>query len=323
MKTNARFPMTVSLLLAGLFAMEMVAFTAPAPAKTVKKRPNGKADLSSVRPMREPDKTIVFKKTPQGDLKIHCYLPQDWRAADKRPGIVFWFGGGFVGGNPSQFYSKAEYLASRGLVCISAEYRVKNTHGTGIDKCAEDARSAIRWVKQHAGELGIDPARVIASGGSAGGTLALLVALGTEPNAADDDAGISPNPCALVLFNPAQGDAVMSRIGGEGEEHERVVRQIAPLNEPQKGLPPAIFFFGTADQLLIPSRAFCEKSLALGNRCELWTAEGQPHGFFNRQPWHDATLRKADEYLTALGYLKGEPNFKAPPGAVLKRELPM
>jgi len=317
-----RFAVVVALSLAGIFGVASGSFGAAGSAKGKRKGPGANADVSNIKPKRDPDKSMVFKKTPQGDLKVYCFLPKDWKAEDKRPGMVFWFGGGFVGGSPSQFYAKAEYLASRGLVCVCAEYRVKNTHGTGIDKCAEDARSAIRWVKQHAAELGIDPGRVIASGGSAGGTLSLLVTLGTAPDGADDDIKISHKPCALVLFNPAQGEAVMGRIGGEGEEHERVVKQIAPLNEPQQGLPPAIFLFGKADQLLIPSREFCEKSIALGNRCELWTAEGMPHGFFNRQPWHDATLRKADEFLTALGYLKGEPQIKAPVDAVLKRELP-
>jgi acetyl esterase len=284
--------------------------------------PGANADVSGVKQIHNPDKSLVFKKTPQGDLKVYCFLPKDWKAEDRRPGMVFWFGGGFVGGTPTQFYAKAEYLALRGLVCLCAEYRVRNTHGTGLDKCVEDARSAMRWVKQHAAELGVDPERVIASGGSAGGTLSLLMALGDGPDSADDDLTISPRPCALVLFNPAQGDAAMKRIEGEGEEQKRAVRAVAMLNEPKKDLPPSLFFFGTADLLLSPSRQFCETSLALGNRCELWTAKGKPHGFFNWQPWHDATLRKTDEFLTGLGYLKGEPQIKAPTEAVLKRELP-
>ena len=322
MTARQTFPIVVGLLFAGIFLVAADNSGAPGTPNPKKKEPAAKAVRPRVKPLRDPDKSMVFKKTPQGDLKVYCYFPKDWKADDKRPGIVFWFGGGFVGGTPSQFYSQAEYLASRGLVCVCAEYRVRNTHATGIDKCAEDARSAMRWVKQHAAELGVDPTRVIASGGSAGGTLSLLVALGTGPDAADDDTSISPKPCALVLFNPAQGEAVMSRIGGEGEAHERAVRQIAPLNEPQKNLPPAIFFFGASDRLLIPSREFCEKSLALGDQCELWVAEGMSHGFFNGQPWHDATLRKADEFLTALGYLKGGPQIKAPANAVLKHELP-
>jgi acetyl esterase len=87
-------------------------------------------------------------------------------------------------------------------------------------------------------------------------------------------------------------------------------------------LPPAIFFFGAADKFLPASRTFCEQSLAAGNPCQLWTAAGMGHGFFNSQPWHDATLRKADEFLTGLGFLKGEPAIVLPANAELKRELP-
>lgn len=270
-------------------------------------------------PQRPPHQRVVFKRTPQGDLALHAYFPPGWKSTDRRPGIVFWFGGGFVGGSPAQFYAKAEYLASRGLVSLCAEYRVRNTHGTNLDACVEDARSAMRWVKGHAAELGIDPDRVIASGGSAGGTLSLLLALGHGPDADDDDLRFSPRPSALVLFNPAQGEAVISRISGSGAEKERVVGQIAPVNRPAKGLPPAIFFFGTADRLMTPSRGFHDQSVAMGNRSEFWTAADMPHGFFNRQPWHDATLRQTDAFLRALGYLAGEPAIASPPDAVLRR----
>ena len=162
-----------------------------------------------------------------------------------------------------------------------------------------------------------------ASGGSAGGTLSLVVGLAAGPDAADDDTSVSARPCALVLFNPAQGGAIDSRLQAlSAEEKNRVVELLSAINHAQQGQPPAIFFFGTDDGLLEPSREFCRASLELGNRCELWTAEGEGHGFFNRPPWHETTLRKADEFLTSLGYLEGEPTIEAGPGAVLKQELP-
>ena len=121
------------LTVTGLFTPNAQAQNAP-PAKPTK------VGTPSVPPGRQPDKTLVFKKTPQGELKLFVYLPPGWKADDQRPGIVFWFGGGFAVGTPSQFYSQAAYLAARGLVCVCPEYRVKNAHGTGIDKCVEDAR---------------------------------------------------------------------------------------------------------------------------------------------------------------------------------------
>lgn len=285
------------------------------------KGPRSGADRSPVHPGRMPDKIVVFKKTPQGELTLHFYFPKTWAATDKRPAMVFWFGGGFVGGSPTQFYAKAEYFSSRGLVCACAEYRVKGKHGTLIDKCAEDARSAMRWIKGHASELGIAPGKVIASGGSAGGTLSLLVARDKGPDAKDDDLRISPRPCAMVLFNPAVGEPVLGVIGRGGEDQAAVNAQIAALNAPQQNEPPAIFFYGTEDRMFLDvAREFCRKAKAQGLRCELWTAAGKPHGFFNGPPWHEATLRQADEFLASLGYLQGPPEIKPAAEAVLKRE---
>ena len=285
-------------------------------------RKNRAAKAPSVKPAKPPQKSLVFKKTPQGDLKVHFYFPPDWKPDDRRPAMVFWFGGGFVGGAPAQFYAKAEYFAGRGLVCAAAEYRVKNAHGTSLDKCVEDARSAMRWMKQHADEYGIDPQKVVASGGSAGGTLSILVALATGPDAKDDPEGVSPRPCAMVLFNPAQGEAVISRIDPKLCDKPQLIEQIAGLDRPEEGQPPAIVFFGTNDRLLTPSQKFCRQAIGLGNRCELWTAEGQGHGFFNRSPWHEATLFRADQFLVSLGYLQGPPTIKPVPTAVLQQRLP-
>jgi acetyl esterase len=282
-----------------------------------------RAAAKNDQPVRQADERYVFKTTPQGDLKLHVYHPAAWKATDHRPAIVFWFGGGFAKGTVAAFGRQSTYFASRGLVCICAEYRVKLIHGTEIDKCVEDARSAMRWVKSHASQLGVDPDKIIASGGSAGGTLALLVTLGEGPDAKEDDLKVSTSPCALVLFNPAQGEAIANiarRIEASDDEKARRIKLLAAIDEPQKAEPPAIFFFGTDDQLLAASRSFCQKSNELGNRCELWTAEAQKHTFFNRSPWYEATLRKADEFLVSLGYLQGSPTIAANPEAVLKAE---
>lgn len=282
-------------------------------------------DAASGLQSREPDQRHVFKTTAQGDLKLHVYLPSDWKAGDQRPAMVFWFGGGFTKGSVAAFSRQSNYFATRGLVCVCAEYRIKSIHGTGIDKCIEDARSAMRWVKSHASQLGIAADRVIASGGSAGGTLALNLALGDGPNAPEDDLGISTRPCALVLFNPAQGPfiaGIAKQISAGDGEQARLIAQVSAIDRPQKDEPPAIFIFGTDDRLLEPSREFCTKALAMGDRCELWTAEGQRHAFFNRLPWYASCLRKADEFLVALGYLHGSPTVAAGAGAVLEQELP-
>ncbi len=122
-------------------------------------------------------KSFVYKKTPQGDLEVVVHYPPHWAESDKRPAIVFFFGGSWQVGSISQFESQAMHLASRGLVAARADYRVKSRHGVTPKECVEDAKSPVRWLRQNAAKLGIDPGRIVAAGGSAGGHLAASTAL--------------------------------------------------------------------------------------------------------------------------------------------------
>src|SRR5262245_58826449 len=72
----------------------------------------------------------LYRKTPQGELYLHFYFPTEWTAADTRPAIVFFFGGGWRTGSYQAFVAQAEYFASRGLVTASADYRILSKHGT-------------------------------------------------------------------------------------------------------------------------------------------------------------------------------------------------
>jgi acetyl esterase/lipase len=264
---------------------------------------------------------FVFKKTPQGELRIHVHYPPDWKATDKRPAILFFFGGAWRNGSPTQFLNQAEYLAARGLVAARADYRVSSRQQTTPDKCVEDAKSAMRWLRGHAKELGADPDRIVGSGGSAGGHLAAATALVEGFDATDDDKKVSCKPNALVLFNPVFNleTVGMTITNAAGESIGKAISPIAYLG---KGAVPAVIFFGTADRLLGQGTEFLAKSKPLGNRVELWTAADMPHGFFNRAPWKEITLRQADEFLASIGYVKGEPTLKLPEGtkASLKRE---
>ena len=259
----------------------------------------------------------VFKKTPEGELTLHCFMPADWKASDKRPVIVFFFGGGWKNGSYTQFVPQAEYFASRGLVAISADYRIESKHKTKPDKCIEDAKTAIRWVRANAAKLGIDPDRVIASGGSAGGHLAAATAL-VEKFDSPDDPKASCKPNALVLFNPFLNGKGRSFTGSDGSN---IAEAMSPTLFLKKDAPPSIQFFGTSDRLLEQGREYAAICKNLGVTAELYTAADQPHSFFNRQHWLALTTRKTDEFLTALGYLTGEPTVKIPANApMLKGE---
>ena len=255
-----------------------------------------------------------YKGTPQGALNLHLSLPTDWKASDKRPAIVCFFGGGWKNGSFLQFVSLCDYLAARGMVAASADYRIESIHHTTPDKCVEDAKSAMRYLRGHADELGIDPTRIVAAGGSAGGHLAACTALADGFNAETDDKAISPLPNALVLFNPALNvdELVPDTLDAEKKQ---IATAITPNHFVKAGTPPAIMFFGTDDKLIAGATQYLAKAKPMGLRAELWTAAHQAHGFFNRTPWTQVTAWKTDEFLASLGYLKGEPKVKLPEAA--------
>jgi len=289
------------------------------PAQTPKANGRIAAPPMTDAPVRHEDR--VYKKTPQGELTLHFSLPVDWKSSDKRPAIVFFFGGGWKNGSHAQFVAHSDYFASRGMVAASADYRIESIHHTKPDKCVEDAKSAVRYLRQHASELGIDPEKIVASGGSAGGHIAACSALIDAFDAESDDKSISAKPNALVLFNPALNiDELVLKRDPAPEDKARA-EAITPNRFIKAGTPPCIMFFGTADKLKAGADPYLAKAKPLGLRAELWTAEGQAHGFFNRAPWSQVTAKKADEFLVSLGYLRGEPAVVVPPGAPgLKQE---
>jgi acetyl esterase/lipase len=263
-------------------------------------------------------KEIVYKTTPQGELKLHVFSPAgDFQAAVLRPCVVFFFGGGWKSGSYLQFVPQAEYLASRGIIAISADYRIANIRKTTPDKAVEDAKSAIRWVRGHATKLGIDPGKVIASGGSAGGHLAACTALVKAYDAESDDKNISAVPNAMVLFNPAMDIATLfkQRDTGDSPITLEMAEAITPNSFVAKDTPPAILFFGTADKLKAGGDEYVKKARELSLRAEMWTAADMPHGFFNKAPWIQVTARKMDEFLISLDYLGGDPLVKLPENA--------
>ena len=148
---------------------------------------------------------VVYKTTPQGNLRINLYFPPDWKASDRRPIIIFFFGGSCATGSPMQFASTAEYFAARGLVAAAPEYRIESVHHTPPERCVEDGKSTIRWLRTNARHLGIDPRQVIAGGGSSGASIAAFTAYNATLAPDDEDRSISPGPNALVLLNPAFG----------------------------------------------------------------------------------------------------------------------
>jgi acetyl esterase/lipase len=257
-------------------------------------------------------RTFTYKKSKQAELTLHVHYPPNWKKDDKRPAIVFFFGGGWTNGSVKQFEPQAGYFASRGLVTVRADYRVKSRHEVTPTECVEDAKSAIRWVRQNAAMLGVDPDRIVAAGGSAGGHLAACTALSTGLEAAEEDPKISSKPNALLLFNPVLRfhgvDNLMQRIGKD----EALGKTLSPTLHLGKDTPPTLLFYGKDDALLKQGEEFMARSKELGHRAEIFLADGVGHGFFNKSPWLEKTIGRADVFLASLGYLTGKPTINVP-----------
>ncbi len=258
-------------------------------------------------------KDFVYKTVANTDLRLYLFKSKQDEHQEPRPAIVFFHGGGWRNGPPSQFFPHCKYFTSRGMIAITVAYRLKNIHGTTPFDCVKDGKSAMRWVRLHASELGIDPDQIAAGGGSAGGHIAAATAILDGLDEDDESVEVSCKPNALVLFNPVLDN------GPGGYGYERLgnrYKEISPMHNIQPGLPPMIIFLGTLDGAfpVLNAEKFKELMDQAGNRCELKIYDNQKHGFFNYRDGNNAnyykTVYDADVFLESIGYLSGKPTIQ-------------
>ncbi len=258
-------------------------------------------------------KVHIYKNKGDTAREIEIFFPKDHAPQTKAvPGIIMFHGGGWGGGHRKQFRYLCHYFSTRGLVAATVTYKLaakagnkNNVKGTKSRKrvCITDAKSAIRWYKENAKKLGIDPLKIIAGGGSAGGHISLLATTNPGLNDPSDTKKYDATVAAYLLFNPALSAS------------DAKDPQVDFLQHLKDDLPPAMVFFGSEDTWLKKGwKAASAKmtSLKISDSVEVRIANGQGHGFFNRQPWTDVTLIEADRFLTALGYLEGDPTLIMP-----------
>ncbi|MCA9070017.1 MAG: alpha/beta hydrolase fold domain-containing protein, partial [Planctomycetaceae bacterium] len=269
------------------------------PVKSGRNDPVGKlaADL-------EPDRLVVYKKADGRELYLHVFEPKGWQPSDKRACFLVIHGGGWTGGEPRRMYPFADHFAKLGLVGISLQYRLRNPkQGTTVFDCVKDGRSGVRFVRSHAKSLGIDPEKIIVSGGSAGGHVAVGTALFDGVDEKGEATDVSCTPNALVLLFPvidtSKAGYGQAKIGDRWQE-------LSPVHQVKGKVPPTLIFHGTGDTVtpFAGAKAFLEAMQAAGNRCELDINEGGRHGYlmFNRELYLD-TLKKTETFLTSLGLL--------------------
>jgi acetyl esterase len=255
----------------------------------------------------EPSREVVYKQIDRQALKLEIFDPKGFKTEDSRPCFLIIHGGGWVGGTAKSFYPFAGHFAKLGMVGISIDYRLikKGSDVTPVD-CVKDGRSAVRYVRSHAAELGIDPHKIIVSGGSAGGHVAACTAFCQGIDEAGEDNSISCVPNALVLYWPAL-DVSPEGLPVGHEKFDEHWKELSPLQLVRPGMPPTLVFHGSADRLvpLKGSQEFQDAMIKAGNHSELVVEPGAGHGYmvWNLKLFYEG-MQRTDEFLASLGYLK-------------------
>lgn len=311
---------------AGLAAFLMASTSLPAYAVTM-------TELLGTNGIPAP---VAYATNATPEQVLHAFPATS--AGGKRPALVLIHGGGWRGGDPSVFFPAAKYFASRGLASFSIGYRLAGpgTNDPGIPDCLADCRSAVRYLRSHASEYGIDPDRIAVLGDSAGGHLA--ASLGTIPDPLDAS-GVSSAanimiPCnPIVDLGPGEGNTnTWFRLIQKGEamgkspapeaivptpDQVALARSVSPIAFVSPKSTPALLIHGLDDTVVSPdqSRRLDEALRKAGVPSQLVLIPGARHAFI--LPRYTATeaqvveaMTTVDRFLASRGYLQGMPTLE-------------
>lgn len=207
------------------------------------------------------------------ELAIDVYRPNPQKYPGVRPGILFFFGGGFYVGTRWAFREQGEACAKQGYVALTADYRVGSLHKTTPKESIRDGARAWEFVREHAARWSLDPEKIVLAGGSAGGIISIMCGLLT-----------GCRPAGLALFCPGLLDENM------GPERLAAVigSEVDGIPLPNAGsipedLPPILLMHGEKDAIVPIStiQKFAEKAKTLGTDVRLVVYTEAEHGFMN------------------------------------------
>ena len=260
---------------------------------------------------------IIYKSIDDVDLSLYVFKPTDFDNSKIYNSIIFFHGGAWNTQNISQFKRHSMYFASRGIVAITAEYRVTSIHNSTPFQSLEDAKSAIRYVRLNAKSLSINPDKIAVSGGSAGGHLAAAAANIKKYDNINENLKISSKPNLLILYNPILDTT--PNAWGYGSFIRRTKnkitddpKEISPIHHISKETPPTIILTGTKDNKVPVKKIEEYKEImnAKNIRCDVIFYKDAEHGFFNRGDDFVDTVFQTDIFLKSNWYLSGPPTIK-------------
>lgn len=273
---------------AASLAVAEMAKGADAPAA----RPNPAREAANV------ERDVVFGKGGTVDLRCDIYKPTG-SAPAKRTAIIHFHGGGFAANDKSTLASVVQPVSALGYVNISAQYRLSGAARWPAQ--IEDVKTAIRWTRANATRLGVDPARIVVAGYSAGGFLALF-ASGTQNEARYEgtggNAGVPTTVAACVSYFAPAGSPAPRNLPLPADSSESAWQEVE-IPRHLKGMAPTLVFQGMADTMVTPdvSENLCKQLRANGTACELHAFGGVPHEFVQIPEFTASCAQLVDFFL--------------------------
>jgi acetyl esterase/lipase len=223
---------------------------------------------------------------PERAERADLYQPAKLAPGQRCPAVVIIHGGGWSGGDKgaAREINIGTNLARTGYVGLSINYMLATKDGTTPTwpQNLYDCKTAVRWLRANAERLHVDPERIGAIGGSAGGHLAAMLAV-TGPEFDPPGEGSTRVRCAVDLYGPMLwfGERDLAMFRKTRAEAPEVYRQASPLAHVDKSDPPILILHGTADKTvsLDDSKAFDAALEKAGVEHQLVIVEGAPHSF--------------------------------------------
>jgi acetyl esterase/lipase len=244
---------------------------------------------------------VTYRTVDGNALKLDVYTRYDQKPG---PTVFYIHGGGWLNGSKEQYVLWYLPYLELGLRVVAVQYRLSGDAPAPAG--VEDCRCAFRWIVNHAAEYGIDPKRIVVSGGSAGGHLALFTAFGSPgfEKACPEAGPAEPQAVAVISYYGPTDLAALLDYGmpslrkwlqGPTDPNE-LARRLSPLNFVRSGLPPVLTLHGDADKIVPYNQSvrLHEALTATGVPNQLFTAHGGAHG---RHTWTDSDTLQAQQAI--------------------------
>jgi acetyl esterase/lipase len=233
---------------------------------------------------------LSYLKTEHFDSKLDVYPSR--AATTPQPTLIFIHGGNWVGGSKEASSISLLPFLALGWNVVNIDYRLVQV--APAPAAVEDCRCALRWVQQHAKDYNIDTSRLVLSGNSAGGQLALLAGMVHAGDGFDercpgaDDLKVAAIinwygfPNLTELMGGANLRPAVATWIGSGSDRLDLARRLSPINHVRAGGPPVLTVHGDADPTspYEYATAFRDALTKAGVQNALVTIPGGKHGGF-------------------------------------------